>query len=657
MYKEKVKNDNEINQKRKVSGMKNCRKEKVLQILLMNSPQPTTSRLLSSYLGVSTRTVKQDIKELNEKLKKCHVSIQSQRGVGYFISKVHRDKIKDFLDKGELVDEGFSDLKYKIIEYLLFRSTYISVEALSELFFYSSSTILKVIEQSNKELNKHGLSIIKEPRKGIKLKGSEKNQRIYHAHLLKNKYFSQNSYQNMLDLQAYLPEKIVERVQSVLTEFQRKDDVILTDMALKALIIHIVITIKRIHEGSEMPLSELEIFNLKQNKEWQYAQSLARLVSLEFEMEISESEIGYLCIHLLAANLRQNEAEIFQKNLEENDLYQKLEQWILELDQEFNTCLSKDSQFLMNVYFHLQPLLKRLAYGINIFNPWTKKMKLTEKESFEIAVQLAQKIINHEKYTISDDEIAYLAMHIGASLERKKLINKKIAIICVSGIGTSNFIKAKLKRLYPTLNICAVYSSLDLEKEDFDEDILLTTVPLVVPNKTVVQITPLLTLKDQEKIEKVIKYQQAENEKVILTKYFYPDLFEVNVSLKTREEVLKYVGNILYKNHYVDKKFLKGLLGRERISSTAMGNLLALPHSFEGSVFKQAICLIILKQPILWDKEEYVQIVMALALDERAKQDFELVFREVVWLVEGIDNQKKLLKAKHFKDLMKIIKN
>lgn len=134
MYKEKVKNDNEINQKRKVSGMKNCRKEKVLQILLMNSPQPTTSRLLSSYLGVSTRTVKQDIKELNEKLKKCHVSIQSQRGVGYFISKVHRDKIKDFLDKGELVDEGFSDLKYKIIEYLLFRSTYISVEALSELF-------------------------------------------------------------------------------------------------------------------------------------------------------------------------------------------------------------------------------------------------------------------------------------------------------------------------------------------------------------------------------------------------------------------------------------------------------------------------------------------------------------------------------------------
>src|SRR5699024_11482168 len=59
-------------------------------------------------------------------------------------------------------------------------------------------------------------------------------------------------------------------------------------------------------------------------------------------------------------------------------------------------------------------------------------------------------ILAIEKHTgtkIDENEVGYLALHIGAAIERRKLKSgpKRCLIVCASGLGTAQLISYKLK--------------------------------------------------------------------------------------------------------------------------------------------------------------------------------------------------------------------
>ncbi|MCD4839482.1 PTS sugar transporter subunit IIA [Neobacillus sedimentimangrovi] len=57
----------------------------------------------------------------------------------------------------------------------------------------------------------------------------------------------------------------------------------------------------------------------------------------------------------------------------------------------------------------------------------------------------------------------------------------------------------------------------------------------------------------------------------------------LNESVATKEEAIKLAGSILVKNGYVDESYIEKMLEREELTSTYMGNFVAIPHGTEDS--------------------------------------------------------------------------
>src|SRR5699024_1069014 len=67
--------------------------------------------------------------------------------------------------------------------------------------------------------------------------------------------------------------------------------------------------------------------------------------------------------------------------------------------------------------------------------------------------------------------------------------------------------------------------------------------------------------------------------KDVLTK----ENIHLNQSLNSKEEAVRYTGKILADNGYVEETYIDKMLEREDVTSTFMGNYVAIPHGTEDA--------------------------------------------------------------------------
>ncbi|MCA0984102.1 PTS sugar transporter subunit IIA [Halobacillus yeomjeoni] len=58
---------------------------------------------------------------------------------------------------------------------------------------------------------------------------------------------------------------------------------------------------------------------------------------------------------------------------------------------------------------------------------------------------------------------------------------------------------------------------------------------------------------------------------------------KLNESFQTKEEAIRYVGGLLRDNGYVNDEYIGKMLEREELTSTFMGNFVAIPHGTEDA--------------------------------------------------------------------------
>lgn len=614
-----------------------------------NSPEVYTSKTLATLTNVSSRTIKNDLEMIRNILCDYKLSIHSERGKGYWINEQDKERINNEF-KYELFNE-VSIEDTEIIEYLLFRKKHIPVYEVAERFYYSESTLLKKITQINQELELQDLQIIKEPGKGIKLVGNEKSQRMMYSQILKKQNIVGDGLYNISDDSML---KKVETIQNVWLEFQRKHEIGLSDIARTGLIIDVVVTLDRIQRNENIEMSDDEIDDLKNDKEWYYAVDLAGMLEGAFNIPFTKSEIGYLSIHLLSANLTNDKLpDTFSEIREQinEGLLEHIIAWVNKLDQKFNTKLEMDIDFISSLALHIKPLLKRIKFKMNLVNPWVKSLKEEHQKAYEMAIILAQDIQKEFNKPITENEVAYLAMHIGGALEKERAVEQiQTVIICASGIGTSNFLKARLKKIYPQLKVVDILPYFSTEMKNIESELIISTIPIDVNNQSIVQVSPLLTEQDQEKIELYLSGTRLDS----LETYFKEELFITNFKADNKIDVIKHSSQVLFDKGYVEDNYYASVLEREAMSSTEVGNLVVIPHAFSGTIKKQGICVTILDKPILWENH-LAQIVFTLALDTNMGGDFTTVFERITELRDNLESINKMLQIKSFEEFENIL--
>ena len=200
--------------------------------------------------------------------------------------------------------------------------------------------------------------------------------------------------------------------------------------------------------------------------------------------------------------------------------------------------------------------------------------------------------------SINDDEISYIAFHLGSTLETQKALASKLSavIYCPTYYIMGNRL---LQTISSRLDTELLIANVITEESELDKittpDMIICTVPfnraLVTP---FVQVQPFLMESDvaaiRQKIDEIRAAKKRETFTAYLRQIILPDFFERGKGFGGREEAIHYLCEKLREKGYVGEHFESEVLEREKMSSTGFQNF-AIPHSMRMKANKTGMYL------------------------------------------------------------------
>ncbi|GEN52789.1 PTS sugar transporter subunit IIA [Halobacillus litoralis] len=120
---------------------------------------------------------------------------------------------------------------------------------------------------------------------------------------------------------------------------------------------------------------------------------------------------------------------------------------------------------------------------------------------------------------------------------------------------------------------------------------------------------------------------------------------ELNKSLATKEEAIRYVGGILNEQGYVDEAYIEEMLKREEITSTFMGNFVAIPHGTEDAkkaVNETGISVVTVPEGVDFGDGNIVKLLIGIA--GKGNEHLEILSQIAIVCSEE-ENVEKLIAA------------
>ena len=578
--------------------------------VLMNATEPVSSLMLSHELGCSTKTIQTEIKYINQELK--NGKVLSIRGVGY--------KLEGNFDEVNLNTNSYDDIDRvdfvikKLINISNQNKDSIRLEDLAESMYVSLSTVKNDMKIAKNLLEEYGVKVSTKHKQGICLEGSEDT-------IIKCIIALSNRAENNINVNDFLREDIknnIFNIKKLLLNNLNEEHLILTDIEFK------------------------NVFNS---------------ICLNLSRGICEKEEF---IKEYIKNYKNKRYDILNTNDKSENIKQAIKEFTSNLKAATSIDISKDAIFEEYLYNHINSMYKKIQ--LDIYQPAINysDTKIKYPFAFELAKIAKKTIENNLDIKISEDEIANIALHVGGALERASYHEKnkvfKTIIVCTSGVGTSMLLKAKLENIFrEKLEIVKIIPSYLVDYINvIDVDFVISTVPLKLENIPVINISPVL---DDKEVKIIEKYIETENvyEDIELKSLFNSSTFFIDLDFNTKEEVIEFMSNKLVEKNYIDLQMKKSYFDREKIATTEIGNLVAIPHGASGTIYQNSIAVGVLKNPIHWDMGK-VRLVIMLAVDKDKVLDYEELFLNIYKRVDSISKVISICENKSFEKFINMFR-
>ena len=142
--------------------------------------------------------------------------------------------------------------------------------------------------------------------------------------------------------------------------------------------------------------------------------------------------------------------------------------------------------------------------------------------AFSRSAELGEQLFQHYHVTFNDHELAYVALHFQAYIERSQNNSEnkrpRIVVVCSTGVGTANILTQRIRSMFgQRIKISRVISVNELFKSAVDEDIIVSTIPIKYPGKNVIQMSPISSKNDLSLLKKEVNsFQQKKSRKMFL---------------------------------------------------------------------------------------------------------------------------------------------
>lgn len=635
--------------KKKIRGVwvKTNQRKYRLTKLLWRTKKFAPMSFYAKSLSVSTRTITNDLDDLEEMFNEYDLKLQRRPSVGVFLTGKDAD-YERLLNSFPNVSQEKFERWAEILSLLIFYEETVTYERLADQLCASTSIIYKDMTDLRKYENTY-CRIVSDAN-GTRMQGTEYGIQRFLRDLcsdyMQQHYpdFSLDSLANIMAnyFDSSMVWEIKENLDSFWDEFKRPVQV----CYLNSFFIFLVIFAARKVQGKQvnMPagLFEHENINISSESKSRLAREFKDRLAKELDVQFTAEEIKYIDYHLFVHKIETGMENENLKNL----ICYDVEDLINKVSKSVGIPLVRDEQLYDALVEHLIPLLFRTRSGIGIRNPVLREVKSNYPVLFTLIWLHSTEFAKRWDMVLSEDEVSFIVLHFQVALERNSP-KGRILIVCESGLVTSELVARKIKKNLPS-NVEIKMTSLEElnDGEMENADFIISTIDLHGITKSYIKVSPIVSSDELKAVydhylkysaSEVVRFNQSKHQGMkFIPQIICSNLIYIKDDLKSKEESMDFLIDSLYRSNYVEADFKQDILERELLGATHLNSGVSLPHVVSGNVNESVFAILLVPEGIFWGGS-LVYLVLMMAMKE---EDKEQIIEDLPLLYEKVlDNQ------------------
>ena len=595
------------------------RQRKLLN-LIQNQTSHITGQTLAKQLGVSPRTIRNDIVEINQALTACGARISAERSKGYFLECPDMKSFQEQFKTDDMLSTREDRIRYLTFQ-LCLSEVPLNQYDLEDEMYVSKTTLDNDIATLKR------LYVLSDPH--IKLKHIDNTWEFEHCESKRRAILNQlfhddwnynttgNAYYNY----HFLDEDIMNLIMQITARHLYNCHFQIEDANLVSLNLSLAIMYYRMLSGHILPEEPAytdindNVFSLCTD----IFDSMEEVFSCSFPPQEKQAIYRHLCdSHLLDASKLnfKTVADYFDPLfLEMADCYLK------KVRATFHIDFSDDEDF----YITLLQYLRYLKSPGHIFNA-QGNINLIRKNLLvdsEIAYLMQPVALEYLGYYLNEKELIYLTFCISGALEGYWTCHPenriRTVICCHLNLPAIWAIKRKpLGAFGNYINITALLPVNARSAFNFQNtDLVLTTVQKKItdhPGTQVLRISPDMLPEDYFRIQKVVSDNCMKflfkNQPQSLSSLLPDAYWHENISVTERFPVIEYLCEDFIRDGLVTSEFLEDILRRESTYTYGFQPGVLFLYSLKPAE-KTQLSVATLEHRILWKSNKIRVIIMA----------------------------------------------
>ena len=601
------------------------RQSKILEILL-NNVQGVTGTKLAEYLEVSSRTIRNEIGEINRIWKDGSV-IKSSRRTGYFIEEQDMDSVRAyFLSEGRMkTEEAVSDRGWIILGMVLETGRADVFDAGEKLALSQPAMYKEISRFQKKLLSEYQSELLKMSGDRLWIEGDERKIRQTLFRIIKNEtqngtnlcsWFLKTFLYNAFDQTEY------EWMVKLIKEYFDSRYIQISDANLYMIVSSVYITLIRNYQNHKVvALTKEETVSQEIGQFFDYLR--------EQSLELNNGDLEILGGLLHGFKLTANPVEESEINSLSVLI---LEDFCHDVMEKYHFDLWQSQSFYDNILIHIEYMIRRMETGYEVKNPILNEIKKQYPYAYEISMLMVPIVYRYKNCYIQDDEISYIAIFVEHFLEN---VNQKLKAVIISStrFSVSSIVSTWLQTNFQNqIETVAMIPRHNLEQylEEHPVDLIISIMDSVVhPTVATFKIEGIPNQYTQTSMNALIhKIRMNYRFREIIKEHFNQKTIRIYNEKVEFEQVIRELSEALKAEDYlydVDE-FVNDVLQREVNYPTFIGDWFMIPHPLVTFAKKTSIGVAVLKKPIRMQEKE-IQLIFLLAMERKQNEQIGVLFQ------------------------------
>ena len=641
--------------------MKNLVK-KIIRTLLDVHDYMTADEL-ARIVNVSVSSIKHNIKDVREELKKYDIELLSipRKGFCLDIDNSQRALTLQEIDNANSPD-SFSFRKNYILDTLFQYNSVYTIQLFADELYVSRSIIRKDLQYITNILERHDLTLMKKRNYGIVIEGNEFNIRQAMIEHNIKKYSVSDSFELPEDLDRRFDSKKysyfrntyenidMSKILTAVQKLEEELDITFSDDSFYQLLEYIIVSLIRMKNEkfitSQKPESSLELnescFTAAQN----LFNSIVKAETAGLELEST-----YLAARLMV--YRTCTSNILSSNKYYKNIAKKFISGIGGVIGE--TTLSQKNHLIRDIAAFYEIIKFRNDYQIITWNDIHHDIKERFASLYGMCLAQLHDIEDELNVDFTQDDVAWIVLLLHNTIV-ETVKSKEAVLITASDKQTSRYMANKLMEKIMGLDVKEIshYKNFKMKKS-LKPPLIITTVALNINNSAF--ISKEVNEDDIELIQKKIgeKFYDEIVSSIIFEEVFHRELVLCDLYAKDKKDAISKICNLMMEKGYVSEGFEEKVLERENKTPTSIGSQIAIPHVFKDCVKKTAIAAVRLKYPVLWCGEDKVKIILLMALDINSKNKMKKLLQKLYTFIDNPEKQIHLLDVENSEEMFQVL--